>query len=226
MERFAVLGVDCVGIADSERAAGTNGDSSHRRPSCLWHLGSHYVAGLQDSNGLGAHAVTRRGMAYAKLALVALPGFLVLVGRYRCLISYVPRADAAKSDHKLLRSRCFHVETETAAAVGPLGFAAPNSTYSEWPRAVPADIDGGRRITAVRLLVAACARKAAPASRSSLLKVLRTTCALAEMTIRFSPWGYFTTMLGLPPPVAPVVAVTGWTKPFVMVPLAAPYHPS
>ena len=59
MEKFAVLGADSVGIAHSERAAATNRDTSNVGPGLLacWHLGSHNIAGLEASDGLGAHAV-------------------------------------------------------------------------------------------------------------------------------------------------------------------------
>jgi hypothetical protein len=47
MEKFAGLGVDSVGIAHSERAAGTNRDSPNVDSGLLacWHFGSHHVAG-------------------------------------------------------------------------------------------------------------------------------------------------------------------------------------
>jgi hypothetical protein len=46
MEKFAVFGVDSVGIAHSERAAGPNGGVD---PGLLafWHFGPHHVAGLK-----------------------------------------------------------------------------------------------------------------------------------------------------------------------------------
>jgi hypothetical protein len=61
MEKFAVLGIDWVGIAHSQRAAATNRDTSNVVPGFLagWHLGSRHVAGLEASNGPGAHARAR-----------------------------------------------------------------------------------------------------------------------------------------------------------------------
>jgi hypothetical protein len=51
-------------------------------------------------------------------------------------------------------------------------------------------------------------------------------CAFAGTMIRFSPAAYLTMKLGsLPPTAAPTVPV-GSTKPLVMVPFGAPYHPS
>jgi hypothetical protein len=54
MEKFAVLGVDSVGIAHSQRAAATNRDTSNVGPGRLacWDLGSHHVAGLEASPSL------------------------------------------------------------------------------------------------------------------------------------------------------------------------------
>jgi hypothetical protein len=48
--------------------------------------------------------------------------------------------------------------------------------------------------------------QASCAEKSSLLpKAIRTTCAFAGMTMRFSPCGYLTTILGSPAPADPVV---------------------
>jgi hypothetical protein len=62
MEKFAVPGVDCVGIAHSQRAAATNRGTSNVGPGLVacWHLDSPHIAGLEASNGPGAHAVTAR----------------------------------------------------------------------------------------------------------------------------------------------------------------------
>jgi hypothetical protein len=62
MEKFAVLGVDSVGIAHSQRAAATNRGTSKVGSGVVacWHLGSHHVAGLEASNGLGPQAVAAR----------------------------------------------------------------------------------------------------------------------------------------------------------------------
>jgi hypothetical protein len=62
MEKFAIPGVDCVGIAYSQRAAATNRNTSNVGPGLVacWQLGSHCVAGLETSNGLGALAVAAR----------------------------------------------------------------------------------------------------------------------------------------------------------------------
>jgi hypothetical protein len=49
MEKFAVLSVDSLGIAHSDRATGTNRDSPDMDSGLLafWHLGPHHVAGLK-----------------------------------------------------------------------------------------------------------------------------------------------------------------------------------
>jgi hypothetical protein len=83
MEKFAIPGLDCAAVAHSQRAAATNRNTSNVGPGPLpcWHLGSHRVAGLEASNGLGALAVAareivslvRRSCAVA-LALIASAG--------------------------------------------------------------------------------------------------------------------------------------------------------
>jgi hypothetical protein len=52
MEKIAVLGVESVGIAHPERAAGTNGDSPGVDCGCFWHLGPHHVAGFKPRTDL------------------------------------------------------------------------------------------------------------------------------------------------------------------------------
>jgi hypothetical protein len=74
-ETFAGLVVDCVGIANSERAAATNRDTSDVVPGLLVyrHLGSHHIAGFDASNGPGAHAVAVRETACRQLGPPVVP---------------------------------------------------------------------------------------------------------------------------------------------------------
>jgi hypothetical protein len=84
MEKFAVLGVDSLGIAHSERAAATNRDTSNVGPGLLacWHLGSQHVASLEALNGLSAHA----GGTICAISLVRQesPLPLALIARVGC----------------------------------------------------------------------------------------------------------------------------------------------
>jgi hypothetical protein len=74
MAKFAVFGVDSVGIAHSERAARTNRDSPDVDPSLLvfWHFGPHHVAGLKAANGLGAHTIAARETVCRKIGAASL----------------------------------------------------------------------------------------------------------------------------------------------------------
>jgi hypothetical protein len=72
MEKFAVLGVDSLGIAHSQRAAATDRKTSNVVPDRLacWHLGSHHVAGLEASNGVRADARAARQTVCRQLGQV------------------------------------------------------------------------------------------------------------------------------------------------------------
>lgn len=200
---------------------GTAGPRSTGKPvSAQSHYKAHRVAltaaapfnsapDTGECGGLRASS-NQRGERLA-LGLIGLFGFLVWsVGVGILFLLRAPtRPNSIIELSDAAASRC-----KRKQPWGPVGFAAPKSTCSEGPRTVPADIDGRRRVSAVRLL-GGCLRAEGSAGLEVVLAAedIRTTCALAGMTIRCSPCGYFTTMLGSPPPVAPVVTATGRTKP-------------
>jgi hypothetical protein len=62
VKKFAVLGVDTVSVACSERAGDTHRNAANMRTlsGTLGRLGTHHVAGLKAANSLGASVKTTR----------------------------------------------------------------------------------------------------------------------------------------------------------------------
>lgn len=182
---------------------GTAGPRSTGKPvSAQSHYKAHRVAltaaapfnsapDTGECGGLRASS-NQRGERLA-LGLIGLFGFLVWsVGVGILFLLRAPtRPNSIIELSDAAASRC-----KRKQPWGPVGFAAPKSTCSEGPRTVPADIDGRRRVSAVRLL-GGCLRAEGSAGLEVVLAAedIRTTCALAGMTIRCSPCGYFTTCL-------------------------------